>query len=157
MARAPAWILCCSLVAADGLLGCGTSCDKENEEARDYSAGLTSSGCSTYQTNAFDEKYLDFPAGRRWRIAHGLGQTPTLVQSYLAFTDAPLTQGENGNTAESAGNQVIIERVDDQFVQVRNDTCEHFYLRLVIAADAPSLACLAAGGGGDGGAAGSGG
>jgi len=141
--RLPAWALLCSLAVADGLLGCDAGCDKENEDAaRDYTGGTISASCTRYETGGFDDDYLIFPAGRRWRIRHGLGQTPSLVQSYLGFVKHPLPDAGNGNTAESAGNQVIIEDMDDEFVQVRNDTCEEFWLRLVVETDTPAPECL---------------
>jgi hypothetical protein len=141
--RLPAWALLCCLAVADGLLGCDTSCDKENEDvARDYTGGTISASCTRYETGSFDDLYLDFPPGRRLAIHHGLGQTPSVVQSYLGFVKDPLPDAGNGNTAESAGNQVIIERMDDEFVQVRNDTCEEFFLRVVIETDTAAPGCL---------------
>lgn len=160
MLRAPVWALCCCLAMADGLLGCDTSCDKENEaEPRLYEGGVRSPTCTSYQTNAFDQEYLDFPAGRRWAIRHGLGdlrEKVWQVKSYVAFVEAGLPEGKVGNTAESAGNQVIIQSVDDEFVVVRNDTCEHFWLRLVVEVDVPDPDCLnpGQGAGGAGGAPG---
>ncbi len=157
MLRAPLWALCCCLVAVD-LGGCDTSCDKESAEPLAYLDGRVSPSGISYETNAFDEPYVGFPPGRRLRIMHGLGLPPTLVQSYVAFVRTPLPQGENGNTAESAGNQVIIEAVNDEYVQVRNDTCEFFFLRVVLEAPPPGTDSPAAqGGSGAGGAAGAGG
>jgi hypothetical protein len=154
MLRAPLWALCCCLLAVD-LVGCETGCDKESAEPLAYLNGQTSPSCTSYQTNGFDERYVNFPPGRRLRLMHGLGQTPNSVVSYVAFTADALPQAEIGNTAESAGNQVIIEAVNDEYVQVRNDTCEYFFLRVVLEVDAPAPDCLAAtAAGGAGGAGG---
>ena len=164
MLRAPIWALCCLLAADVGLLGCATSCEKENAEPLLYLGGRTSPNCMSYQTNGVDangvdtgvgQGYVNFPPGRRLRIPHGLGQEPILLKSYVAFVPEPLPQDENGNTAESAGNQVIIEGWNDEFVQVRNDTCEFFFLRLVLLVDEPHPSCLGADGAS--GAAGAGG
>ena len=142
MLRAPVWALCCCLAMADGLLGCDTSCDKEDEDPVVHTTGITSPACTSYQSGRFDQPYLEFPKGRRLRFPHGLAQVPVLVKSYLAFEKTPLDT-EHGNTAESAGNQVIIEAVNDEFVVVRNDTCEEdFWLRLVVEVDAPAPECL---------------
>src|SRR5687767_13902876 len=112
MLRLPAWALCCCLaVVADGLLGCDTSCEKENGEALPYEEGETSPTCTSYETGGFNDPYLPIPPGRRWQIEHGLSQEPRLLQSYMAFSETPLAHDEN--TAESAGNQLVIEAVTD--------------------------------------------
>jgi hypothetical protein len=111
---------------------CGESCPREAEDtARRYEKGTTSADGTVYETNAWDLPFVDFPAGRRWALVHGLRETPVEVRSYLGFKQNPLPKGGKGFVAESAGNQVLIEGVDEESVRVRNDTCEHFYLRLV--------------------------
>ena len=157
-----AWALCCCLAFADGLLGCNTGCNKENADA-EVRGGLLSPTCTSFQSSSIEQPYLHFPAGKRFQFHHGLRQTPLVVQSYLAFVPNPLPGDRNGNTAETAGNQVIIEHWNEEYVQVRNDTCEdEFYLRLVLLVDDPAPECLnptqgASGAGGAGGAAGAGG
>ena len=74
---------------------------------------------------------MDFPAGRRLALVHGLRETPIELRSYLAFKEHPFPENGAGFVAESAGNQVLIEDVNDEFIRVRNDTCEHFFLRIV--------------------------
>jgi len=140
MLRLPAWALCCCLAVADGLIGCDTGCDKEDGAAQRYAGGETSPTCTSYQTGGFNDPYLAIPPGRRWDIEHGLRQEPRLIQSYLAFSERPLANDQN--TAESAGNQLVIEEVTDEFVRVRNDTCEDFWLRLVLEVDVPAAECL---------------
>ena len=46
--------------------------------------------------------------------------------------------------AESAGNQTVLEAVTDEFIQIHNDTCAEFYLR-VTATAAPAGAISDAG------------
>jgi hypothetical protein len=117
---------------ASCLAACGSSCPRESEDtARRYEKGRTSSDRAFYETNAWDEYFVDFPAGRRWALVHGLSETPIELRSYLAFKKDPLPKGGKGFVAESAGNQVLIEGVDEDSIRVRNDTCEHFWLRLV--------------------------
>jgi hypothetical protein len=117
------------------LTACGSSCPRESEDtARRYEKGTTSPDATFYETNAWDMPFVDFPAGRRWALVHGLRETPIEIKSYLAFKSKPLPEGGKGFAAESAGNQVLIEGVDEESVRVRNDTCEHFYLRLVASA-----------------------
>jgi hypothetical protein len=132
------------------LLGCESTCPRETESVpKPYDGGNTNSAGTVYETNAWDEAFVDFPAGRRIALRHRLGAIPTVYRTYLAFHEHPFPEDEAkpGFVSESAGNQVLLERVDDEFIRVRNDTCEHFYLRLVATSD-PEL------GEGAGGAAG---
>jgi hypothetical protein len=120
------------LSAFPGLLACGSSCPREAEDtAKRFTGGTTSPDREHYETNAWDEPFVDFPAGRRWALVHGLRTTPIDLKSYVAFKSKPLPENGKGFVAESAGNQVLIEGVDEETIRVRNDTCEHFYLRLV--------------------------
>lgn len=117
------------------LFACGSTCPRESEEtARRYEKGTTSADGTFYETNAWDLPFVDFPAGRRWALVHGLRETPIEIKSYLGFKSKPLPKGGKGFAAESAGNQVLIEGVDEESIRVRNDTCEHFWLRLVASA-----------------------
>jgi hypothetical protein len=114
-------------------LSCSASCPREDDDAapRTHTSGTTSADRTYYETNAWNQSFVDFPAGRRWAFRHGLGQLPREITSYLGLSADPLPVNSNGFVAESAGNQVLIEGVDSETIRVRNDTCEHFYLRLV--------------------------
>jgi len=120
------------LPAVPILLACGSTCPRESEDTpKRFTGGNTSADREHYETNAWDEAFVDFPAGRRWALVHGLGETPIDLKSYVAFKKKPLPEDGKGFVAESAGNQVLIEGVDAETIRVRNDTCEHFWLRLV--------------------------
>jgi len=121
---------------------CSAPCSTSEDDPVRYSKGSVSSDGTTYVTSAWEGPYLHFPGGRRYQLEHQLGKTPALVQTYLAFSENPLP---SGNASESAGNQAVIERVDDEIVQVRNDTCAEFYLR-VVAMTGPGGAVPADGG-----------
>lgn len=124
----------CALGAGLALLGCESACPRETEKvATPYELGTTNAQGTLYETNAWDEPFVHFPAGRRVALYHGLADVPVEIRSYLAFKACPFPADENepGFVAESAGNQVLIERVDREVVRVRNDTCEEFWLRLV--------------------------
>lgn len=139
-----------ALGAALVLFGCESTCPRETEDIpTPYDAGNTNAAGTLYETNAWDESFVDFPAGRRLALRHGLAGVPDVIRSYVAFKADPFPEDETkpGFVAESAGNQVLIERVDDQVIRVRNDTCEHFYLRLVASTD--SAAAMDGAGGGD--------
>jgi hypothetical protein len=120
------------LALSDGLLGCDLGCDKESgdDPPVPYTGGRVNADRTVYETNDWNAEYVEFPAGRQILIEHGLDGTPQ-VFTWLSFDRHPLDVGREGNSAESAGNQVIIQRVDPEFVQVRNDTCQDFWLRLV--------------------------
>lgn len=128
----------CAFGAALVLFGCESTCPRETEpEPTLYEGGYTNAEGTLYETNRWDEAFVDFPAGRRLALRHGLGTVPAAFRSYVAFKARPFPEDETkpGFAAESAGNQVLLERIDDEFIRVRNDTCEHFYLRLVASAD----------------------
>jgi len=126
------------LLLAALAVGCSASCPREEDDAaHPYTSGTTSADLTYFETNAWDASFVDFPAGRRWAIRHGLGQLPREITSYLGLKANPLPAHADGFVAESAGNQVLIEGVDAETIRVRNDTCEHFYLRLVATAATP--------------------
>ena len=142
----------CSLfVAAMAGTACSSSCPREDEEtSRQFTGGITNAERTVYQTNRWDQGFIDFPAGRRLALVHGLRDTPVELKSYLGFKAGALPEGERGFAAESAGNQVLIEGVDSETIRVRNDSCEHFYLRLV--ASTVPFTGSEGGAGGEGGA-----
>ncbi len=117
---------------SSALGGCG-SCERTGYDAIDFSEGSVVG--DVYQTSPPDGLWLHFPAGRRFRFQHGLGVVPE-VSAYVAMNERPMPSGARppesvGNVSEAAGNEVIIERQDANVVQVRNDTCAEYYLRVV--------------------------
>jgi hypothetical protein len=66
---------------------------------------------------------------------HHLGQTPANVSVFLSFKEFPgpgnNSDKEPGNASQAAGNETVIERVDAHNIQVKNDSCSEFYLRVV--------------------------
>ena len=122
-----------------------TVCNPGGQEPQRFTAGRLSADGTTYETAGVYEPMLAFPSGRRYDIVHGLGQVPATVNSYVSFSPQldPESEDEGSlslnNIAESAGNQVVIERWDDEIVRIRNDTCiQEFYVRLVLTAPAGS-------------------
>ena len=106
---------------------CSPPCNTAESDPVRHSGGSVSDG-TTYATSPWEGPYLHFPPGRRFQLEHHLGVAPPVVLTYLAFDERPLP---GGNTSESAGNQAVIELVDDEIIQVRNDTCAEFWLRVV--------------------------
>jgi hypothetical protein len=120
-------------------LGCSPPCETSDTDPVRFEGGTTSAG--VYQTSAWEGPYLHFPGGRRYQLVHGLGTTPPLVASYVSIAKQPF---KDNNASENAGNQGVIELVNDEIIQIRNDTCAEFYLRVV--AYAPGAAPPDAGG-----------
>jgi hypothetical protein len=134
---------------------CNTSCD-DGDDSDDppvaYAGGTHDDALTYYESDSWDGPYLKFPPQRTYDLLHGLGRAPTAVMAYVGFSQTPLGTSANGNISLAAGNEVIIEWVDDSIIRVRNDTCETFYLRVVALApnDVPASSPEA----GDGGAGG---
>jgi hypothetical protein len=117
------------------LTGCG-GCDTGGQSPIEYRGGSVNTAGTVYETTDINGEYLHFPAGRVYDLVHGLVTAPYKVTTYVSF-DAQLS--EDNNIAESAGNQVVIEKVDSSVVRLRNDTCAEFYLRAVAEAEAMSF------------------
>ena len=170
MWRPNIWALLGGMAMSDGLLGCDLGCDKESSRKdatryplRSEQAGGTNDPDEApggrvnlertiYETNGWNEPFVEFPAGRKLEIEHGLGTEPE-VFTWLAFDRFPFE--EKRSAAESAGNMVLILKNKDGVIVVRNDTCQDFYLRLV--AISPGEFGDGSGQGGAGGADGAGG
>jgi len=120
--------------------GCGT-CDTGGQKPIEFNGGNSSPEDGSYETSEPFGEYLHFPAGRRFDLMHGLGKAPTDVSAFLSFERTPgETSGDDntGNFAPAAGNQFVIECIDEERVRVRNDTCAESYLRVVLVADGVS-------------------
>lgn len=107
---------------------CSPPCSSADTDPVRVTERSPTSTDTVYESTPWDGTYLHFPGGRRYQLEHGLGVRPHVVVTYLAFYEKPLP---GGNVAESAGNQAVIEVVDDEIIQVRNDTCAEFWLRVV--------------------------
>lgn len=104
----------------------------------------------TYQS-APDNDLDEFKAKTKYRFVHELGVTPLFVKVYLSFdqfgTDTPKKDDDSagapaqdgpGSIAESAGNQALIDCKDAHVIEVRNDTCQDFFIYLVAADAVPT-------------------
>ncbi len=112
--------------------GCGPTCDTSGHDPVVYKDGLNP-GPDSYESNDPNGTWLHFPPGRRYRFMHGLGTANLEVTPYLAFDAHPLhADGGVGNTSPGAGNAVVIEAVNADYVQLRNDTCAEYWLWVVV-------------------------
>lgn len=147
MARFSTILKLCGLLSVTGSLsGClAPTCDitGDNMPIVNVRNGQTSTDGMHYQTSSWNGPYLPLAAGQTYRFYHGLKSVPYFYKTYLAFTDSPIGDAGQvvGNTAEAAGNSVLIELVNDQYIQLQNNSCVEFYLRLVAGtADFPDVA-----------------
>jgi len=116
------------------LPACETSCDIGSGEPIRFAGGELIGGF--YQTSAWQGPLLYFPGDRRFDIAHGLGTRDIDVNVYLSFEERGTAEGKV-KAAPAAGNQAVIEHVDEERVRVHNDSCAEFYLRLTAEARSP--------------------
>ncbi len=127
-------LLCCAA------LGC-EPCRTHGLEPEEYAEGIVSARGTVYETSHPSEELLPFPSGQTYDLLHGLGTTPTSVHGYLSFVPRLTESGDPydrqtpNNLAEAAGNQMVIERWDDEVIRIRNDTCADFYVRVVAYAE----------------------
>jgi len=132
--------------------GC-SPCQIRGQESERFEGGRVLPSGTTYETGGPTEPLLPFPGGKTYDLVHGLGVVPTSVQGYVSFASQltedgdPLDIDRPNNIAETAGNQLVIERWDEEIVRVRNDTCGEFYLRVVLVADGAVSSGLAGAGG----------
>jgi hypothetical protein len=109
---------------------------------------------TTWESVAMDEYkegeghyWMDFPAHRTWRVAvpqwiDGTSEPRPVVDmhGYVSFSARPNLQvhcaadrcDPADNFTEGSGNIVEFKSVANGRIQVTNDTCSHFYLRLVL-------------------------
>jgi hypothetical protein len=97
-----------------------------------YTGGQIQDG--VYMTSPWDRGLLLFPSGMHYSLVHGLGRTPSSVQSYLSFDGDGTADG--GELAQAAGNQVGILGMDAQTIELSNDSCVEYWL-LVTASAGP--------------------
>jgi hypothetical protein len=116
------------LVSAFLNQGCDTGCEVGEGPPVEFHGGEVSAAGTFYQTSDWDGPLLYFPSDRRFEIFHGLGTKDLAVTIDLAF-DAHGSPEDHG-VAPSAGNQAVIEGVDERRIVVHNDVCSQFYLRL---------------------------
>jgi hypothetical protein len=136
--------LCLTSGTAAGF-GC-SNCQTTGQDVLPYTEGIVNESGTIYQTSEVEGVMLHFPQGRTYALEHGLGVRPVTVDIYLSFRDRLSKNGDStdktrpNNVAPTAGNQAVIEVWNDEVIQIRNDTCAEFYLRLVAMADPDDVA-----------------
>jgi hypothetical protein len=110
------------LLAAPAVEACSTTCESSSATVR-YTDGVTNGTATYYETGGPDEPFLDFPAGRRFELVHGLSRVPDLTLVYVSFESNPTS------FSIAAGNEALI-RLEPDVVFIKNDTCTDFYVRV---------------------------
>lgn len=83
----------------------------------------------TYESAPWSGPLQAFPPDTDMHFIHDLGHIPTLVKTYLAFSEDGTSKGD---VTENAGNQGRIQCVDAHEIVITNDTCEEdFHIRVV--------------------------
>ena len=136
-------------LGAWGLIGC--DCGREGGDPVEYAGGTTVG--NRYESSELYGTWLHYPAGRRYRLHHSLPQPPDEILIYLGFEEHPLRPDAGGNISPSAGNAALIEAVEDDVIQIRNDTCSDYHVRVVAVAHPEAID--SSGGAGSGGGSGS--
>lgn len=138
MKRALSLLLVLAVGASVGsTLGGCSGCDTGGQSPVRYEDGEVSADGRLYETTPIDAELLHFPPGRIYDLVHGLGETPVSVQGYVSLSRRLTPDGDPydpehpNNVTETAGNQLVIERWDDEIIRVRNDTCAEWYVRVV--------------------------
>lgn len=98
-------------------------CDQIDKEPVRYTDGHTNAERTFYQSSTPDEPLLRFPAARKFRMEHGLRETPVEVNVYLSFGATEKKQ------SLAAGDEALLV-LTDEYVEVENNTCADFFLRL---------------------------
>jgi hypothetical protein len=104
-------------------MGClDNSCEQISETPVIYTGGTTNASKSFYQSSTPNEPFLRFPAGRAFRMEHGLGQKPSSYEVFVSFL------ADGGDQVIGAGNLALLN-VDAQYIRVTNDTCSDLFVR----------------------------
>lgn len=126
------------VVAVLSAIGCSSldNCP-DGRDPVSIMTGTTNKEALTYESAPWNN-LDDFPAKTALWFKHDLGVTPLLTLPYLSFRSEGTANDESGSVALSAGNQTLIDCVDDRVIVLRNDTCERdFHVRLVAIDAAP--------------------
>ena len=111
-------------------VGCETvtpsTCDPYTATATQYYAGGQTQG-GVYMSSLVNEELLYFPGGMHYSLEHRLGQTPSWWHSSLSFESIASADG-GLSIAQAAGNQALVLRVNEEVIEVANDSCVPYWL-----------------------------
>jgi hypothetical protein len=125
------------------LLGSGIACGSldncpEGQDTLEVRGGKTDTALNTYDSAPGNRPLAEFPAKTTLRFEHGLGTTPLPPQVFLSFR-AEGTAGDS-SLSPASGNSALITCLDARVIELKNDTCEHFFVRLITTGVDPDAA-----------------
>ena len=109
---------------------CQTSCANNDQQPIRYVDGTTRTVGTqrVYESTPFNGEWLHFPGNRRFLLTHTLGTTPySSLMMFIAFDSHPIS-GDAGDVAIATGDVAVVERIEPDSLQIRNDTCSEQYL-----------------------------
>ncbi len=113
-----------ALFCAPLYTGClDNSCVQVSEEPVTYTDGTTNAARTFYTSATGNKRFLRFPAGRIFRMEHGLGRTPDTYEAFVSFL------ADGGDHATGAGNLALLN-VNDRYIQVQNNTCTDLFVKV---------------------------
>ena len=120
---------------------CQTSCGNSNQQPLPYVDGITHTTTNgteqIYETTPYDGEWLDFQSYRRFRLIHKLETTNYSIDARIAFSSNPVPKDSDASSdvAFASGDVVVVEQINADSLQVRNDTCsqQYLYVRLTAA------------------------
>jgi hypothetical protein len=69
----------------------------------------------------------------KYQIKHHLGVKPQVWNAYLSFSESGLT---SDTVSQAAGNEVVVTYMDEDHMDVLNETCSDFWLLVTAQATA---------------------
>lgn len=86
---------------------------------------------NTWESNPIEGSWLAYPGQRTWvfDIPQLDGRTPTILDAYISGVQTPAT---TGHFTEGSGNLVLFLQTRANHIEVRNESCSDYFLRLVI-------------------------
>lgn len=113
-----------ALLSAPLYTGClDNSCVQVSEEPVTYTDGTTNAARTFYTSATGNKRFLRFPAGRIFRMEHGLRGTPDVYNADVSFV------ADGSDQAAAAGNLALLN-VNDRYVQVENNTCTDLFVKV---------------------------
>lgn len=120
---------------------CQTSCGNSNQQPIQWVDGITHTTTNgrelIYETTPYNGEWLDFQSNRRFLLIHNLKTTDYSIDARIAFNSNPVPKDSDASSdvAFASGDVVVVEQMNADSLQVRNDTCsqQYLYIRLTAA------------------------
>ena len=110
-------------------------CDRsdQNNSPDPYYDGTAVDGF--YMLSDWTGPFLPFLGGKRYRFFHGLGVVPREMACWASFNSTGIL---NGSIAPPAGNMCVIQEINNEFIQIKNDTCSEMYVMVTASVPWPA-------------------